>query len=74
MSSARALIKRAYSAVGKAKRDAVARVAASSRACARDRRLLRRALLNTSAARASTRLTDNAWRSTSSMSSVRSSP
>ena len=33
LSSARALIKRAYSAVGKAKRDAVARVAASSRAC-----------------------------------------
>jgi hypothetical protein len=33
LSSARALIKRAHSAVGKAKRDAVARVAASSRAC-----------------------------------------
>ena len=33
LSSARGLIKRAYSAVGKAKRDAVASVAASSRAC-----------------------------------------
>ena len=33
LTSARALIKRAHSAVGKAKRDAVARVAASSRAC-----------------------------------------